>query len=77
MCVDCLFTFIERFSYVGYTLFDYLFAGDVVSVVFHIYLISAVIISSQLILLASSVCTKSAIELYSFGVMELAERYNI
>lgn len=34
MCVDCLFTFIECFSYVGYTLFDYLFAGDVVSVVF-------------------------------------------
>lgn len=34
MCVDCLFTFVERFSSVGYTLFDYLFAGDVVSVVF-------------------------------------------
>lgn len=34
MCVDCLFTLIERFSSVGYTLLDYLFACNVVSVVF-------------------------------------------
>ena len=33
MCVDCLFTLIERFSSVGYTLLDYLFASDWASVV--------------------------------------------
>lgn len=33
MCVDCLFTLIERFSSISNTLLDYLFTGNVISVV--------------------------------------------